>query len=136
MISPPAHEDEHTHPHPRPATQSPEDRLRMIGESGVSGWAAAEGRTIVVPDVLAEPRFCWAWSDHGIQSAVLIPLQGRDRLIGMLEADSDRLNDFNAEDVVLLEALAAQLAIVIENAELLHAERSRSRRVATVTEIA
>jgi DNA-binding NarL/FixJ family response regulator/signal transduction histidine kinase len=107
-----------------------------IGESGVSGWAAAEGRTIVVPDVAAEPRFCWAWSDHGIRSAILIPLQGRDRLIGMLEADSDRLDDFSPEDVVLLEALAAQLAIVIENAALMQAERSRSRRLATVTEIA
>jgi DNA-binding NarL/FixJ family response regulator/signal transduction histidine kinase len=206
MISPftphHGHNDEHTHPHPRPATQSPEDRLRLIGElvrtfttilepqllieritelithrfdffyttimlcegrdlvvrsahgrdhgyderllgmrtrigeNGVSGWAAAEGRTIVVPDVAAEPRFCWAWADHGIQSAVLIPLQGRDRLVGMLEADSDRLDDFNQEDVALLEALTGQLAIVIENAELLHAERTRSRRLATVTEIA
>ncbi len=202
MITSPKHEHEHVHPHLRPATQSPEDRLRLIGElarsfttmldpqalieritelithrfdffyttimlcegedlvvrsahgrdhgyderllgmkcrigeNGVSGWAAAEGRTIVVPDVAVEPRFCWAWSDHGIRSAILIPLQGRDRLIGMLEADSDRLDDFKAEDTVLLEALAAQLAIVIENAELLHVERSRSRRLATVMEIA
>src|SRR5687767_4513647 len=197
-----AHHDQHSHPHPRPATQSPEDRLRLIaelarsfttilepqqlieritelithrfdffyttimlcegldlvvrsahgrdhgsderllgmrcriGESGVSGWAAAEGRTIVVPDVSAEPRFCWAWADHGIRSAILIPLQGRDGLIGMLEADSDRPDDFSTEDTVLLEALAAQLAIVVENAALLHAERGRSRRLATVTEIA
>jgi DNA-binding NarL/FixJ family response regulator/signal transduction histidine kinase len=202
MIAPPAHGDEHTHPHPRPATLSPEDRLRLvgdlarslttvlepqqlieritelithrfdffyttimlcegqdlvvrsahgrdhgydrrllgmktrIGENGVSGWAAAEGRTIVVPCVASEPRFCWAWDDHGIQSAILIPLQGRDHLIGMLEADSDRLDDFSAEDTVLLEALASQLAIVIENAKLMQAERSRSRRFATVAEIA
>lgn len=202
MIVSPAHNDEHTHPHPRPATQSPEDRLRLIaelarsfttvlepqqlieritelithrfdffyttimlcegldlvvrsahgrdhgyderllgmrtkiGESGVSGWAAAEGRTIVVPDVSAEPRFCWAWADHGIHSAILIPLQGRDRLVGMLECDSDRPDDFPPQDVVLLEALASQLAIVIENARLMQAERERSRRLATVTEIA
>jgi signal transduction histidine kinase/DNA-binding NarL/FixJ family response regulator len=202
MLAPPAHHAEHTHPHPRPASLSPEDRLRLIGElarsfmtildpqllieritellthrfdfyytsimlcegrdlivrsahgrdhglderllgtscrigeSGVAGWAAAEGRTIVVPDVSADGRFCWAWPDHDIKSAILIPLQGRDRLIGMLEADSDRSDDFQAEDMVLLEALASQLAIVIENAELLHAERSRSRRLATVTEIA
>ena len=107
-----------------------------IGENGVSGWAAAEGRTIVVPDVSAEPRFCWAWEDHGIRSAILIPLQGRDHLVGMLEADSDRLDDFPPQDVALLEALASQLAIVIENARLLQAERSRGRRLATVTEIA
>ena len=54
----------------------------------------------------------------------------------MLECDSDRPDDFPPEDVVLLEALASQLAIVIENARLMQAERSRSRRLATVTEIA
>src|SRR5688500_16271370 len=32
MITSPAHDDEHTHPHPRPATQSADDRLRLIGE--------------------------------------------------------------------------------------------------------
>jgi DNA-binding NarL/FixJ family response regulator/signal transduction histidine kinase len=107
-----------------------------IGEQGVSGWAAHEGRTIVVSDVAKEPRFCWPWTDHGIQSAMLIPLQGRERLIGTLEADSDRLDDFSPEDQVLLESLASQLAIVIENAELLQAERKRNRRLATITEIA
>jgi DNA-binding NarL/FixJ family response regulator/signal transduction histidine kinase len=107
-----------------------------IGERGVSGWAAAEGRTVVVPDVSQEHRFCWAWDDHGIKSAILIPLQGREGLFGMLEADSDRLDDFPPEDVVLLEALASQLAIAIENAELLDAERRRGRRFATITEIA
>ncbi|MCC7371293.1 MAG: GAF domain-containing protein [Chloroflexi bacterium] len=107
-----------------------------IGESGVSGWAAVEGRTVVVPDVAAEPRFCWAWADHGIQSAVMIPLMGREGLIGMLEADSDRPDDFQSDDISLLEALAGQLAIVIENAQLLEVERSRGRRLATVMEIA
>src|SRR5436190_19846835 len=131
MITSPPHDDQHTHPHPRPATQSPEDRLRLVAElartftrilepqqlieritelithrfdffyttimlcegrdlvvrsahgrdhgyderllgmkcriggNGVSGWAAAEGRTIVVPDVASEPRFGGAWPDHG-----------------------------------------------------------------------
>src|ERR1044071_8580422 len=48
MISPPAHEDEHTHPHPRPATQSPEDRLRLIGDL-VRTFA-----TILEPQLLIE----------------------------------------------------------------------------------
>ena len=202
IISPPTHQDDHTHPHPRLTTLGPEERLRLfgdlartlttilepqllieritelithrfdffytaimlregddlvirsahgrehgyderllgmrlrIGEDGVSGWAAAEGRTMVVPDVSQEPRFYWPWEDHGIRSAVMIPLQGRQDLIGTLEADSDRLDDFPPEDQVLLEALAAQLAIVIENARLLQAERQRRRRVETVTAIA
>jgi len=110
-------------------------RLR-IGEQGISGAAAAEGRTIIVPDVPNEPRFAWAWQDHNIRSAMVVPLLGRKRLIGMLEADSDRPDDFHPDDAVLLEALAGQLAIVIENVEMLQAERKRARRLETVTEIA
>ncbi len=108
-------------------------RLR-IGERGVTGWAAEEERTIVVPDVRQEPRY--VEFDDTVRSSIVVPLLGRDRLIGVLGAESDRLDDFGREDAVMLETLASQLAIVIENAELLHAERKRARRLATVTEIA
>ena len=108
-------------------------RLR-IGERGITGWAAAEERTIIVPDVRQEPRYLEF--DKNVLSTIVVPLLGRDRLIGVLGAESDRLDDFHAEDAVMLETLAAQLAIVIENAELLQAERKRARRLATITEIA
>ena len=107
-----------------------------IGERGVSGWAAAEGRTIVVPDVSVEPRFCWAWDDHGIKSAILIPLQGRDRLIGMLEADSDRLDDFPPEDVVLLEALASSLPSSSRTPSCSTPSAAAAAGLPTITEIA
>ncbi len=110
-------------------------RLR-VGERGITGWAAAESRTIVVPSVPDEPRFFWAYDDHDIRSAIAVPLLGRDRLVGVLEADSDRPNDFHEDDALMLETLAAQLAIVIENADLLQVERKRARRLETVTEIA
>ena len=48
MVVSPAHHDEHTHPHPRPATQSPEDRLRLIGE------LARSFTTILEPQQLIE----------------------------------------------------------------------------------
>jgi DNA-binding NarL/FixJ family response regulator/signal transduction histidine kinase len=108
-------------------------RLR-IGEQGITGWAAAEGRTIIVPDVAKESRY--VEFDPNVRSSIVVPLLGRDRLIGVLGAESDRLDDFDEVDAVMLETLAAQLAIVIENAELLQAERERARRLATVMDIA
>ncbi len=111
-------------------------RRFRVGEHGITGWCAEESRTIVVPDVSREPHFVTHEGTERVRSAVAVPLLGRDRLIGVLDAESDRPDDFHADDVVLLETLAAQLAIVIENAELMQAERERARRLATVTEIA
>ena len=65
-------------------------RLR-IGEQGISGVAAVEGRTIIVPDVPNEPRFAWAWPNHGIRSAMVVPLQGRQQL--GLEVRRDQQED-------------------------------------------
>ena len=111
-------------------------RRCLVGQHGITGWAAAEERTVIVPDVQAEPRFVCVDEIQDVRSALAVPLLGRERLIGVLEVESDRLDDFHEEDAGLLETLAAQLAIVIENAELLQAERERARRLATVTEIA
>ena len=108
-------------------------RLR-IGEQGISGLAAAEERTIIVADVRHEPRY--VEFDANVRSTIAVPLLGRDRLIGVLVAESDRPDEFHEDDALLMETLAAQLAIAIENADLLQAERKRARRLGALTEIA
>jgi sugar diacid utilization regulator/putative methionine-R-sulfoxide reductase with GAF domain len=95
-------------------------RVRIrIGE-GITGWAAAERRPAVVPDVRAEPRFRWL---HGVDQARFVsmcsvPVISGDRLVGVLNVQTDELRHFSEADVGLLSAIAAQVAGALERGEL------------------
>lgn len=72
---------------------------------GVCGTAAAERRTILVPDVHAFPGHIAC--DTASRSELVVPLlQGR-QLIGVLDLDSPRPGRFDGADARGLEALAA-----------------------------
>jgi len=78
---------------------------------GVCGTAAAERRTVVVPDVHAFPGHIAC--DVGSRSEIVIPLirasavTGNGELLGVLDLDSPKLARFDEEDRRGLEALAA-----------------------------
>ena len=48
--------------------------------------------------------------DAASNSEIVVPLLSGDRLVGVLDVDSPRLNRFTAEDAKLLEALAGRIA--------------------------
>jgi len=78
---------------------------------GVCGTAAAEQRTVVVPDVHAFPGHIAC--DAASRSEIVIPLMARsartegDYLLGVLDLDSPKLARFDEDDRRGLEALAA-----------------------------
>ncbi len=87
----------------------------------------------MVPDAAQDPRF-YRGVDKQMgmktKSLICVPLKTRDRIIGVLTAVNKRHGSFFQEDVRLLESLASQLAIAIENARLiqeLQAARERLR---------
>jgi L-methionine (R)-S-oxide reductase len=74
---------------------------------GVCGTAAAQRRTVVVPDVhqFAGHIAC----DSASQSEVVVPLLLGERLVGVLDVDSPRLHRFGEAEARELEAVAAVL---------------------------
>jgi PAS domain S-box-containing protein len=97
---------------------------RTIGDRGIIGWAAESGQTVVVPDMTQDPRYLGglrgeaSLSDKIIRSEVAIPLKVQDRIIGVLDVQSDRAAGFDENDVLVLQALANQAAVAIANAQL------------------
>ena len=74
---------------------------------GVCGTAAAERRTIVVPDVHEFPGHIAC--DAASRSEIVVPLLAGERLLGVLDIDSPRVARFDEADARGLERLAAVL---------------------------
>jgi serine phosphatase RsbU (regulator of sigma subunit) len=74
--------------------------------------------------------------EAGIDAAVAVPLLVRDDIIGLLAAYPDRGRTTNESESALLVALAAQLAVAVQNAQLHErtSELSRQREAALASE--
>lgn len=90
-------------------------------DSSIAGWVFTHGEPIVSDDVLTDPRFfreidvLTRFETHSILG---VPLRTKDEILGVIEAVNKREGFFNDEDVQILETLAAQAAIALENSRL------------------
>ena len=79
---------------------------------GVCGTAAADRRTVVVPDVHAFPGHIAC--DAASRSEIVVPLVADGTLLGVLDVDSPEPSRFTDDDARGLEAFAAVLARAIQ----------------------
>ena len=78
--------------------------VRIALGAGVCGAAAAQRRTLVVPDVNAFPGHIAC--DAASRAEIVVPLVQRGELLGVLDIDSPRPARFDAADARGIEALA------------------------------
>jgi signal transduction histidine kinase/ligand-binding sensor domain-containing protein len=100
-----------------------------VGQNGITGWVAATGEPILLPDVSQDPRYVWM-RGSGTRSELTVPIKLKGEVIGVLDAQSDRLDAFDESDLTVLQSLADQAAIAIENARLYE----RAQRLAVMEE--
>lgn len=84
--------------------QGPVACTRIKKGKGVCGTAWEREECIVVPDVDAFPGHIAC--NSAARSEVVIPLFSAGEVVGVLDIDSDRLDDFTGEDVFFLEQIA------------------------------
>ncbi len=105
------------------------------GPQGITGWVAYTGEPLLVPDTSQESRYIWMQGSN-TRSELTVPLKLantlglRPSVIGVLDAQSDRANAFDESDLTVMQSLANQAAIAIENARLYE---SSNRQVAQLT---
>jgi signal transduction histidine kinase len=91
--------------------------LRLqVGQEGVWGWVAQSGEPLLVPDVRQDPRFHHLPGSTEIRSQLCVPLKTKEGVIGVLSVESDQLNAFDESDLAVLQSLADQAAVAVENA--------------------
>ncbi len=94
---------------------------RLPAGTGLGYAAVSSGQIVNVPDVQADGRYFTGVDDETglpVRSVVSVPLQVKDRVIGVIQVVDAKPNRFGPSDLALLEPLAAAAAIAIENARL------------------
>ncbi len=112
------------------------------GEAAEQGRLASEG---VVAQVMGSRQGQvientavfegWPQGDRGGQAAALAPLLGRREALGALVLVHPKPGYFKEEHLTLMQAIASQAAIAVENAQLYAAERKRVNELVALNEL-
>ena len=94
--------------------------------SSINGRAAAEKKSVVISDTTASATFRPNPLLPNTRSEMAVPLLVGEKVVGVLDLQSERANALDQEILPAFEALAGQVAIAIQNANLL-AETEQAR---------
>jgi L-methionine (R)-S-oxide reductase len=94
--------------------QGPVACTRIEFDKGVCGHAYTTGQTVIVPNVEEFPGHIACSS--AAKSEIVVPIFGPDRsVVGVLDVDSDRLDDFSETDREGLERITGVIERVIQS---------------------
>jgi len=88
-----------------------------IGLEGITGWVAHTGKARLVPNVSLDPYYVLMQGSL-TKSELIVPITVKDKIIGVLDVQSQQLDEFKETDLELMQAIANQTGIAIENARL------------------
>lgn len=94
---------------------------------GITGAAAESREAIRVNDTLTDPRYIASHPE--IRSEVAVPLIVHDRVVGVMDLESERIGYFTDDHVRMLSLLAPQIASSVENARLYEELNQREQRM-------
>ncbi len=109
--------------------------LEVEKGQGLIGQAAAEGERIVVPDVHKDSRYRFIDSLPETRSEVVIPLKIEDRVVGILDVQSDQVDAFHPNDLLILGALADTIARAVDGAKLYNDLRRHSDQLSLIADV-
>lgn len=107
---------------------------------GIIGWVAQHGEPILANDVTQEPRYRFEEALTETRAELAVPLVsvlaregeavGSDgtarRVVGVLDVQSNTVNAFTEDDLFVLQTIATQVAIALENARLYAARQEEA----------
>lgn len=110
----------------------------MRYHEGIIGWVAANAEPLLVADVTKEARYA-PGPDNALintRSELAVPLIVGQRVVGVLDVQSDRVGAFNDEDLFVMKTLGAQIAIAIENSRLFESQQVEAYYLNTLLNVA
>ena len=101
--------------------------------SGVTGWVAAHRRSLRLSNVIEDPRYIQ--TSPNTRSELAVPLIYRNELLGVLNVESEQIDDYTENDEEMLGTLGGSLAAIIANARLLEQIRLQAERERVIFEV-
>ncbi len=105
------------------------ERTRLKIGRGIVGQAALQRRSLLVEDVSKDEHYIAA--NPNVRSELAVPLIVKNKVIGVLDIESETSGFFTPEHQRLLELVASRMAIAVENARL-YTRVSRQAQTLTV----
>jgi sensor domain CHASE-containing protein/signal transduction histidine kinase len=96
--------------------------LHVRADQGVVGWVMQHKERVIISDAASDDRFFSGVDEQTrfqTHSLLAVPLQVRGSIIGVLEMVNKVVGPFTEDDLNLTEALAASVAIAIDNSRLI-----------------
>ncbi len=105
------------------------ERMRIKLGRGIVGQAALQRKSMLIEDVTKQENYIDANPD--VRSELAVPLIVKNKVIGVIDIQSEHLGYFTPEHERLLELTASRMAIAVENARL-YTRVSRQAQTLTV----
>jgi GAF domain-containing protein len=98
------------------------------GRWTLSGRVLAEGRTVRIPDVLADPEYTFTAAAQvaGCRSGIGVPIMREGTPVGVMNLWRSEMRPFGEKQIELVTTFADQAVIAIENTRLLNELRQRT----------
>jgi signal transduction histidine kinase len=97
------------------------DRTAVPADNSIAGWVFAHGEPLVVDNAIEDPRFFRevdVLTHFQTRTILGTPLRTKEKTFGVIEAVNKLSGKYEDDDVRVLQTLAAQAAIAIENSRL------------------
>ncbi|MDX9990998.1 MAG: GAF domain-containing protein [Anaerolineales bacterium] len=104
-----------------------------IGRQGVVGYAAYEKRARVAQDIEHENLYLSNVDLPATRSEVALPLLINNQVIGVLDIQSSEQSPFTTDDLFILQAMADQVALALQNARLLEESQAALAQLQVIT---
>ena len=116
---------EYERTHPSPVTPK-----TLVGRIALSRG------TVQIQDMATDPEYDWpANLEHGVHSALGVPIFGGGEVVGILGMARMRVQPFTPEETRLVETFASQAAIAIENVRLFNETKESLEQQTAVSDV-
>jgi phosphoserine phosphatase RsbU/P len=106
-------------------------------EKGIMPWVARNGKTVLANDVSKDDRYVHSpLPPKNTRSELCVPLIFNERVVGLLDIQSDQFNSFTEDDRIMFEAVADTMAAAIRNADLYRSEQWRRQVADSLRDVA